>query len=234
VTAKVKYNDTLHYHSELIMRLVSSIVLIAIGIFSAHVSLCQATCELKKDQNSIKVFSCTSTNSKFNSIKASFEIEATAPQLVAMVMDITGYTKWQYKTINASILKSIGHQELIYYVEILSPWPVSNRDLVVHLRIEQDSITKKMQFHCRGIPDYIPAKEGVIRVPMSRSTWHVEPIANNKLKIEYTMEIDPSGSVPAWLMNKLGAEGPYESFFALKNSILSRNYSKADAPFILE
>jgi hypothetical protein len=215
------------------MRLIN-LILIAIGILSANVALCQEECELKKDQNGIKVFSCTNNNSKFNSIKASFEIEATAPQLAAMVMDIAGYTKWQYKTIEASILKTISQRELIYYVEIMSPWPASNRDFVVHLKIEQDSLTKKMVFRFRGIPDYIPDKKGIIRVPMSRSTWRIEPTAFNKLKIEYSMEMDPSGLVPGWLMNKLSAEGPYESFFALKNSIQSRNYSKSDAPFILE
>jgi len=216
------------------MRPVSSILLIVIGILSANVALCQETCELRKDENSIKVFSCINANSKFNSIKASFEIEATAPQLAAMVMDIAGYTKWQYKTSKASILKTISPLELIYYVEIISPWPASNRDIVVHLKIEQDSLTKKMVFHCRGIPDYIPENKGIIRVPMSRSTWRIEPTAFNRLKVEYSMDMDPSGLVPVWLINKVSADGPYESFFALKNSILSRNYSKSDAPFILE
>lgn len=217
-----------------LMRLANSIVLIAIGILSATYALCQEKCELKKDENSIKVFSCTNPNSKFNLIKASFEIEATAPQLAAMVLDIEGYTKWQYKTIKAAILKTISPQELIYYVEILSPWPASNRDIVVHLKIEQDSLTKKMIFHCKGIPDYIPENKGIIRVPMSRSTWRIEPTAFNRLKVEYSMQMDPSGLVPGWLVNKLSAEGPYESFFALKNSILTKNYSKSDAPFILE
>lgn len=217
-----------------LMRLANSIVLIAVGILSAAEALGQETCELKKDENSIKVFSCVNPNSKFNLIKASFEVEATAPQLAAMVLDIEGYTQWQYKTSKASILKTISPQELIYYVEIQSPWPASNRDIIVHLKIEQDSLTKKMVFHCQGVPDYIPENRGIIRVPMSRSTWRIEPTGFNRLKIEYSMQMDPSGSVPGWLVNKLSAEGPYESFFALKNSILTRNYSKSEAPFILE
>lgn len=193
----------------------------------------QVDCELRKDQDSIKVYSCHSDQSKYKSIKASFEINATAPQLAAMVLDIVGYNDWQYKTINAKILKWISKQELIYYVEVVAPWPVSNRDLVVHLKVEQDQLTKKMIFTANGIPDYIPRKEGITRVPMSKSTWIVETVSPNKLKVEYSMNIDPSGSVPAWMMNMVSAEGPFESFYTLKNKIKDRNYTSADSPFNL-
>jgi len=202
--------------------------------FSTSLLFAQLECELKKEQDSIKVYTCSSDQSKFKSIKASFEVNATAPQLAAMIMDIAGYNDWQYKTINAKILKRITRQELIYYVEIVSPWPVSNRDLVVHLKIEQDSVTKKMVFSANGIPNYIPAKEGITRVPMSKSTWVVVPVSSNKMKVEYSMNVDPSGSVPAWMMNMVSADGPFESFYTLKNKIKGRNYTKADAPFILD
>jgi hypothetical protein len=211
-------------------RAVGSILLL---FLSVNFVFGQVECDLKKDQDSIKVYSCSTDQSKFKSIKASFEVSATAPQLAAMVMDIAGYNDWQYKTINAKILKWISKQELIYYVEIVAPWPVSNRDLIVHLKVEQDPITKKMTFTANGKPDFIPEKEGITRVPMSRSTWVVVPITSNKLRVEYSMNIDPSGSVPAWMVNMVSAEGPFESFLTLRNKIKERNYTQADAPFIL-
>ncbi len=194
----------------------------------------QTDCELKKDQDSIKVYTCSRAESQFKSIKASFEVNATALELAAMVMDIAGYHEWQYKTINPKILKWINKQELIYYVEIVAPWPVSNRDVIVHLKIEQDPITKRMVFTANGVPDYIPEKDGITRVPMSKSTWIVVPISANKMRVEYSMNIDPSGSVPAWMVNMVSAEGPFESFYTLKSKIKERNYTKADAPFIVD
>ena len=202
--------------------------------FSTTFLFGQVDCELRKDQDSIKVYTCSKEESKFKSIKATFEVNATAPELAAMLMDIAGYKEWQYKTINPKILKWISKQELIYYVEIVAPWPVSNRDLIVHLKIDQDPLTKRMIFTANGLPDYIPVKEGITRVPMSKSTWIVVPISSNKMQVEYSMNIDPSGSVPAWMVNMVCAEGPFESFYTLKNKIKGRNYTKADAPFILD
>ena len=67
-----------------------------------------------------------------------------------------------YSEQEAAILKTISPQELIYYVEILSPWPASNRDIIVHLKIEQDSLTKKMVFHCQGVPiTFLKIKESL-------------------------------------------------------------------------
>lgn len=207
---------------------------ILILFFAATNLFAQVECELKKDQDSIKVYSCSSEQSKFKSIKASFEVDATAPQLAAMILDIVGYNEWQYNTINAKILKRISKQELIYYVEVVAPWPVSNRDLIVHLKVEQDPITKKMIFTANGEPDYLPVKEGITRVPMSKSKWIVTPVSPTKQKVEYSMTINPSGSVPAWMMNMVSADGPFESFSSLKNKIKGRKYTKADAPFILD
>ena len=116
----------------------------------------------------------------------------------------------------------------------MAPWPVSNRDVIVHLKVEQDPLTKKMTFTANGMPDYIPEKEGITRVPMSKSKWIVVPVSPNKLKVEYSMNIDPSGSVPAWMMNMVSADGPFESFYTLKNKIKERNYTNADAPFIVD
>jgi hypothetical protein len=218
----------------MLIQLYRAVGSILILFFFSTAAFGQTDCELKKDQDSIKVYSCNTDQSKFKSIKASFEVNATAPQLAAMVMDITGYNEWQYKTINAKILKQISKQELIYYVEIVAPWPVSNRDVIVHLKVEQDPTTKKMIFTANGMPDYIPVKEGITRVPMSKSKWIVVPVSPNKLKVEYSMNIDPSGSVPAWMMNMVSADGPFESFYSLKSKIKERNYTKADAPFILD
>ncbi len=218
----------------MVIQLYRAVGSILILFLSTTILFGQVECELRKDQDSIKVYSCNTDQSKFKSIKASFEVNATAPQLAAMVMDIQGYNEWQYKTINAKILKQISKQELIYYVEVVAPWPVNNRDLIVHLKVEQDPITKKMIFTANGIPDYIPEKEGITRVPMSSSKWIVVPVSSNKLKVEYSMNIDPSGSVPAWMMNMVSADGPFESFYNLKNKIKERHYTKTDAPFILD
>jgi len=136
-----------------------------------------------------------------------------------MVMDIRGYNRWQYNTINPRILKRFGNREILYYVEVKAPWPISNRDMIIHLTMEQDSVTKTMTITANGEPNYLPIKEGIIRVPMSQSTWIVKSVGKNKLAVNYAIQIDPGGSVPAWMVNMVSADAPHTSYKNFREQI---------------
>jgi hypothetical protein len=179
----------------------------------------QSDCALRKDKDGVRVYTCLVEHNKFKSIKASFDVQATPTQLIDIVFNPNDYNSWQYHTINAHVLQRKSETELIYYTEIVSPWPASNRDLIVHLRIEHDKATRNIKVYANSIPEYIPRKDGIVRVPMSKSQWTVKPINESTLHVEFTMLVDPGGSVPAWLINMVAAEAPYESFRNFKNKI---------------
>lgn len=176
----------------------------------------QSDCILRKDQDDIKVFTCKAENSKLKLIKATFTINISSVELIDLVKNVAGYNQWQYNTINAHLVKMISDKELIYYAEVVAPWPISNRDLVVHLRVEQDSLSSSITILANSLPDYIPIKKGIVRVPMSKSKWIISPITETSASIEYTMLINPGGSVPLWMVNMVAEEAPYRSFRDLK------------------
>ncbi len=179
----------------------------------------QPECTLRKEQDGIRVYACDSKLSKLRSIKAVFTINTTLDDLIHVIMDVDNYKNWQYNTINAHVVKMISDTELIYYSEVEAPWPISNRDLVVHLDIQKDITTGSLIVNTNSIPDYIPTKKGIVRVPMSHAQWIVKPISDSLVSVEYTMLIDPGGSVPVWMVNLVVVEAPYKSFRDFKNWI---------------
>jgi len=178
------------------------------------------------------VYTCTSEHTKFKSIKVTFTVNARLTQLVAFVLDIENYRNWQYNTIQASLLKKINEQEVIYYTEIEAPWPTSNRDMIIDLRLSQDTITKVLTIVAEGLPQWEPGKDQVVRVPMSIATWTVIPLSSSLLKVDYFIQIDPGGSVPAWMVNMVSAQAPYESFKTLKDKIHQEKFRNVKVPFI--
>ena len=180
----------------------------------------QQDCKLKKDQDSIKVYTCHTDTSRFKSIVAEFTINTTREELIQVVMNIPEYTQWQYNTVEAKVLRKISESEQLYRTVIEAPWPVTDRDMVVRIKTKhQDNngiiITTESE---TGV---LPKKEAYVRVPSSRGKWIVTQKNKNKLQIKFTMQIDPGGSVPAWLVNWVCAEAPYKSFKNLKR-ILER------------
>lgn len=173
-------------------------------------------CDLKREKDGIKVFTCKSDSSKFRTLSADFILEDTSfEELEAFMWNVDNYVNWQYNMVEVSLLKKLNDHEMIYRAEIDAPWPVEDRELVVKFSLNQLS-QNEIYFSINSVTYDYPLAEGVIRVPFSQASWHVEKLGAD-LQVKYTLSIDPGGYVPPILVNMAMADGPYESFRNLKN-----------------
>jgi START domain-containing protein len=192
----------------------------------------QSNWVLKKEKDSIRVYNRSNEHSKFNDLRVETILRTSLSGLAAIILDIKNYPSWSFNTKTAYVLKQVSPSELYFYSEINSPWPASNRDLAVHLHITQDPVSKLMHIAADEIPNFIPQKENIVRVPLSRETWKVVPLDKTTIRIEYELEIDPGASAPAWLINSFATKGPYETFKHLREQIKLPKYRNAVFAFI--
>jgi hypothetical protein len=201
--------------------------LLLLGLFTLlSGSLCsQKQWSLKKDKEGIRVYTGNLENSKFKTVKVECIIKSSLTQLATLLLNAESQPKWVYSTKSAYIARKISPSEIYYYAEMNTPWPICSRDMVIDLAITQDPGTKIMTVHADNIEKIIPGKTGKIRVPITEATWTVTPIQDNKIKINYSVRIDPGGEVPAWMVNMFIVKAPFESFKKL-TSILQGSLSK--------
>jgi hypothetical protein len=214
------------------MKLKSSLFLLALWCGHLHTTA-QHPWELKKDKNGIKVYSRENTHSKFNEIKVETVMQARLSDLAAIILDIPGYPVWSFNVKASRVLRQVSPSELYFYTEISSPWPADNRDLPIHLRITQDPASKVMIIAVECIPDLIPQKKNIVRVPVSKETWTVTPVDRSSIRIVYELEVDPGADPPAWLINMFSVKGPFETFTKLGEQIRQPKYRNAVIPFIV-
>ncbi|MBS1977613.1 MAG: hypothetical protein JST46_09590 [Bacteroidetes bacterium] len=181
----------------------------------------QGGCNLKLKKDSISVYSCKAKTSKFNVVKATFPVHARLSELASIVFDIDHMKEWQYETLRAELLKRISETEIIYYTEVKAPVLTDNRDFVIHLKADQNPRTKVLTIVAESLPNYIPRKRNIVRVPYSKAIWTVTRTGNNHLHVEYTIDIDLGGAVPPWMVNLVSHQAPYETFSALRSKISS-------------
>jgi hypothetical protein len=172
----------------------------------------QSNCELKKEKNNIKIYSCPTKESSFNTIRAEFEVNSTIEKYISIVVDIENYKTWRYRETEHRLLKRISDTELIYYNQVDAPFPVSDRDMVSHLTISQDTQNKTLTITTESMPAYIPPVDNIIRIPRSKSIMTLTQISESKLKASCIINVDPGGSIPAWVSNTFGTQAPYETF----------------------
>lgn len=200
--------------------------------FIAIVSKAQEGCALKKNAEGIKVYLCETEDSAFKTIKVEFEANTSLSEYAAGLLDVSTYKYWQYNIIEPTILKRINEKELIYYCEVDTPWPISNRDLIFHLKMDQDSVTKTLVITLTQLPGYIPEKEGIVRIPKAESILTVTPISETRVSVKYVLQVDPGGEVPAFLANMFAAQTPYQTYKNYRNRLESVQNDTVYLPFI--
>jgi START domain. len=193
--------------TSIIKRIITFIAFTATTI-AAHA---QGDWKFKKESEGIKIYTKEAPSGP-QLLKAELTVKGTPEKLIAILLDIPGQKDWVYSTKSSSLLKQLGPQELIYYTEKTMPWPVQNRDAVMYLKIQQHPQTGVVTLTSKAMPNHIPAKNGLVRVPASTVSWVVKPTGNNTMHITYEVMADPGGTVPTWVINMFITKGPLETF----------------------
>ncbi|EHQ25449.1 START domain-containing protein [Mucilaginibacter paludis] len=182
----------------------------------------------------IKVYTRPVVNSKFKAIKVECSLPVHPSQLVAAIMDIDNSYQWVYHSKVNRIIKRVSPSELYYYSEVSVPWPAENRDYISHIMVSQNPKTKVTTIDAPCIAGMVPEKNNVVRITHSIGKWTIWPYVNNGIKVEYELEVDPSGSVPAWLINLFITQGPLETFQKLEAYLQKKDYKEAKLGFIAD
>ncbi|GGH19097.1 START domain-containing protein [Mucilaginibacter phyllosphaerae] len=187
---------------------------------------------LKSNKEGIKIYTSEVANSKFKALRIECNYASTLTQMVATLLDLKIRPEWIYHTKSIRLVKQVSPSELFYYSEISLPWPAQNRDFIAHLVTSQDPETKVVTMDGPVAPTMVPEKDGIVRIRHSLSKWLIYPVNKKEVKVEYTIQLDPGGAIPAWLSNMFATDGPTQSFKALGAQLKKPAYVNAELPFI--
>lgn len=195
----------------------SRFILLSLFRFVSDSVIAQAPCDLKRDSEGIKVYTCKTENEKFKLLRAEFELYGISlNQLKDFIWNVPNYTTWQYNMIESELISSSGEFEMAYRSVVDAPWPVENRELTLKVQMSVDTTSASIFIHSF---DYTkPVPDDMIRVPLFDASWKIV-VGAVSLSVTYTLRIDPGGMVPAWLANLAMAEGPFVSFKKLKEQL---------------
>ena len=138
---------------------------------------------------------------------------AVTPEQVAAWIGATHtYVDWMHNCEEARQIRRDG-DDVIGYNRIGSPWPVSDRDVVLRsTRTVLDGGSIRVEF--RSITDEsMPNVRGVVRMPRLVGSYDLLPVEGGT-RVIYTVDSDPGGSLPDWLIRQASKDLPY---FTLRN-----------------
>ena len=187
-------------------------IIFFLATITAIIAHSQYDWKFSKEKDGIKVYESETKNSNLKAIKVECTIEGTYDKLISLLNNVSRHKEWVYNNKISYVLKKNSDYDLYYYTETSLPWPMSNRDAIIHLTMKRDSLDRFLQITGTGLPKNIPEKSGKVRVPRTSVSWYVTKPTATTLKIIYTFDADPGGSLPSWLVNMFADKGPFESF----------------------
>lgn len=193
----------------------------------------QQNWKLSVEKDGIKIYTSVLQGSRIKAVKAECRIKATNSQVVALLMDVASAKDWVYHTKSCSLIKKVSASELFYYSEISLPWPLQNRDFVAHLTVSQNRDTKVVTIDGPAVRGHVPEKEGIVRIRDSKGKWVISPSGTDHVSIEYTIHVDPGGTLPPWLINMFASEGPLRIIKNLGLQVQKPAYKKAVLAYIV-
>ncbi|GAA4318117.1 START domain-containing protein [Flaviaesturariibacter amylovorans] len=153
-----------------------------------------------------------SENSGFKNIRVEATLPGTLDRLQGVLYNVGNFKNWVYGNKTAHHVKQVSPTEYYYYSETALPWPLSNRDAVVHARVQRDG-DRSLHITETSAAGLVPEQAGKVRVRKSTISWTATPAAApGQIYIVYIFEAEPGGKLPAWLVNNFAEKGPYESF----------------------
>jgi hypothetical protein len=126
-----------------------------------------------------------------------------------VLLDVQHYPKWMEQLTESRIVESTSADDYVLYNYYDLPWPMTDRDIYVRVRIERKLEQGRViaSIDRFDSPRY-PPKEGVIRVPVMQGVLRLDALGRKVTRGEFTELVDLGGSIPDWAKSYLNRKTP--------------------------
>jgi START domain len=178
------------------------------------------------------------TDDGFGEFRAVTRVTSSLSAFVALFRDVEHMPEWVDSTARVESLARPTPGEDYSYTVIHLPWPLKDRDTVLHTRVSQNTETLAMTFDINGLPDYVPESKDYIRMPMVDATWTFTPIGSGRIEVEFRARANLGGMMARGplkkMQNRLLWESPYKTLVALRDRITADRYQSQRFDLIQE
>ena len=145
-------------------------------------------------------------------LRANTSMAASPLEVAAWIGAVHTYTQWQHNCTEAHIIPQ-ADDSLLVYNRVASPWPVADRDVVLQTIVTRNADGSILiEFFNQNDPT-TKVPRGVVRMPRLAGRYELSAV-DGATQVIYTIDSDPGGKLPAWLVRRASKDLP---FYTLKN-----------------
>jgi hypothetical protein len=179
----------------------------------------------------IKTYVRLEDGKQFRSFKVEAVFDASMQTISNVLLDFNNYTKWYWETRESRLLQQKSSTDFIVYIVHKAPQGLPDRDVILHGVIEPQTSTKRsLVLKVVALPDYLPAKPPLVRMPAEDISIKFSPLPNGKIQAEAEGYFDAGGAAPVWATNFVQRIAPYSVVRNLQRMLLRDEYRNSKQP----
>jgi hypothetical protein len=174
--------------------------------------------ELVKEHDGIKVFTRDVPGSDIDEFKGVGIVDARLEVLASILRDVTAAEDWMKDTVHAEEIKQLEGEDKIVLNITKLPWPLKQRESLVHISVSMDYKRGYAVIDMQGIDDarLRPIDSNYVRMKYVHAAVILEYIDREHTRVTYTARLDPGGNIPIQIANFVVVNIPFESIGALR------------------
>ena len=153
------------------------------------------------------------------------ELDATAFEILAVIRDVPAQTRWMHQCAEARLVRELDGQTALVYNRSDLPWPVADRDVVVHSRWEASPRPESAELHtvlldARSVAEpTVPERAGIVRMPRLEGAYRLVELAPGRTRVTYEIAFDPGGALPKRLVTAFSRDLPLHTLAGLRRRV---------------
>lgn len=209
-------------------------LILALMLLMSGVSAQEQNWALEKqdDDNRIRVYTRINADSPLKEFRGVMQVQSRLTALVALIEDHHRAPDWIHQCRAIDIIERHNHEEILFYMVTAAPWPVKDRDSVVHSLLQQDPDTYTVRIDMQVRNDIFPISDDMVRISNMQGFWQFRPLAEGWVEVTYQVHADPGGGIPGWLINSLVVDTPYYTLRNMQKLVQEPRYQQVSLPHV--
>jgi hypothetical protein len=183
-------------------------LLVVLSTLALSFSVVAQSWNFIKEKDGIKIYTCKEKGKSLKSYKGVTDINAPADKIFTLIEDVYHTDWWDKNITQIKVLLYEKNKRAQYYLVYDLPWPVTDRDLCVDVKVTIDPVTGESKIIAVPLTGVVPECQDIIRIKEYRQSWTVKPAGKELTHVVLEGYADPAGSIPDWLSNMLIVDSP--------------------------
>lgn len=189
---------------------------------------------LQKEQSGIRIYTRPDPESPLDEFKGVVELDTRLSSLVKLIRDAHRTTEWMHRSGGTRVIETVSWYEQILHTITLSPWPISNRDVILRATLRQDPETLVITIELQSLESHSRHQSGYVRMPRLEGKWIFKPLNTGLIQVSYQMSADPGGTIPGWLAGNSSIDMPYVTLKNMREILREAIYATATVEGVIE